>query len=235
LRVVILAVFCVACASQGGNAPRKLVIGTIPDPEDAILKGPEAQTSADGLVRTAAPDASTLVFIKPPRPHLQRYAKMMLGNVRIAYKAYGEAFDQRTELSLRESLREKIRREMLSRELWTISDEPGDDVLLIRVSVLDTDVKPKLGGDGSSTTFAAGGGGAVLVLEVLRSVEPEPLVRIIQRRQLEGGVYGGSQVDYTRLKQSFRGFAESSVVALQRIYEGQRQIGERDRQRESSR
>jgi hypothetical protein len=27
-------------------------------------------------------------------------------------------------------------------------------VLLIRVSVLETDVKPKLGGDGTSTTFA---------------------------------------------------------------------------------
>ena len=239
LRACLIApvLFAIACATQGGDVAARPDIGTVPDPEESILKGARAETSPDGLVRIEAPASTGLVFMKAPRPHLQRYSRMMLGNVRIEYKEHAPSFDKRTDLALREGLRENLRKEIMNREMWELTDEPGPDVLLVRVSLLETDVRPDLGGSGSgsSTTFASASGGAVLVLEVLSSIDPEPLVRIIQRRGLKAGVYSGADVDYGRLKQGFREFAANAAATLHGIHEGQRQIAERERQREAQR
>ena len=73
----VLGVLALSCA----RAPGELVVGeTTPDeqimPEQVIPSGEDAERTKDGLVRVRAPTIDALIYVKPPRPHLQRYDRM---------------------------------------------------------------------------------------------------------------------------------------------------------------
>ncbi|MBW2425612.1 MAG: DUF3313 family protein [Deltaproteobacteria bacterium] len=208
-------------ATAGGSAP------ALPEnfmPEDRIPTGEDAERSPDGLVRVEAPESRGLIYVKSPRPHLQRYKRMILAPTEISYRKGGPQFGSLDHDILAKRFRADLIAAINAGPAWERTDRPAEDVLLVRVAIIDVDVQPDLGGSGSSITYATAAGGAIVAFELAESQTGQPLYRYIERRILPAGVYSGSRVDRQRLAELFGQFARHVGAQLREHYAVIREI-----------
>lgn len=183
-------------------------------PAPAIQTGPGAETTFDGLV---AVDNTALskVWVRPGID-INGYTKVLPVITGVQYAA---AREYRGNMSLRSSEKnfpmsddEKERFEKAVNEIFheefsksgkfEMTDQPGDDVLLVRVEILDVAsmVPPDAPGQ---KIYVRTLGEAGLVLEVYDSKEKQILARAADRREFS---FPGDQIRMTS-----RGLNESQV------------------------
>jgi len=135
---------------------------------------------------------------------ISRYSKIMLHGVGIEYRPGGESgrlyhsrrSGEHFELSdkqkerLQEILKEAVRKELGKSERFTIVDEAGPDVLLIRGALLDVVSYVPPEPTGRTEVFLSSVGEATLVLEIRDSVSEAILVRVVDRRAAEDAARG---------------------------------------------
>ena len=90
---------------------------------------------------------------------------------------------------------------------WKVTELSGPGVLAVEISVLDLDVHPRRSGPEAGETFVASSEPYTLVMELRDSESWQPLARILEKRVLPAGSYTGEDIDYSRLKSVFDGFA----------------------------
>ena len=165
----------------------------------------EAETSFDGLypVKGGFADAAWA----RPGADISQYSKIMLQGVGIEYRPGGESgrlyHSQRSgdhfELSdkqkekLQEVVSEAFRKELGKSEHFTIVDEAGPDVLLIRGGLLDVVSYVPPDTLGRTEIFLSKVGEATLVLEIRDSVSEAILARAVDRRAAEDFARGFSR------------------------------------------
>jgi len=182
----------------------------------------------DGLVRVKSPAGPQVaVYLKPPRPYLQRYDRMILAPVMIRYKAGVKPWTEQHENTLRRSFRKMLLDSLDKGPHWALVEEVDEGVLLVRVSVLDIDIDRSMQ-DSSNVSYRQRGGGAVVVFELYDSVTTEPLLRHVERRIMPGGVYSGSNIDRVRLQHTLEDFAHDMGRNLRVFYEVIREIERRE-------
>jgi hypothetical protein len=204
-------------------------------PSEVIPTEPGAERTPDGLVRVKTPRGATAaVFVKPPRPHLQRYDKMWVAPAAITYKEGVRAWSPKDEKQLRRSFRTSLLKSINEGPAWKHAEEPGEDVLYVRVSLIEVDVDSTATPAGSQMTIRESSGGAIIVLELYDSMTQEPLFRFIEKRKLPGGIFSGGNVDRDRMTTAFRGFARDIGETLRNQYRIIREIERREAEAQAS-
>lgn len=196
--------------------------------------GPDAETTFDGLVRV---DNTVLSKVwARPDTELTEYTKVLpvvTGvQFRPAKKVYAssarrtnqenfplsDAEKERFEIAVKETFQE----EFAKSEKFELTDQPGDDVLLIRVEILDvaSNLPPDAPGQ---TLYVRTIGEAGLVLEVFDSKGKQILLRAADRRAF---TFPGDQIRMTsrgltasQVKNGLRGWARVLVKGLDSIKE----------------
>jgi hypothetical protein len=167
----------------------------------------EAEVTFDGLypVKGGSADAAWA----RADADISLYSKIMLQGVGIEYRPGGESgklyrpgsasgsdyfeLTDEQKRKLKDVLREAFLDELGKSEHFTIVDEPGPDVLLIRGGLLDvvSFVPPER--IGRSEVFLSRVGEATLVLEIRDSVSEAILARAVDRRAAENAARGFSR------------------------------------------
>lgn len=158
---------------------------------------PKVELSFDGLypVKGGAADAAWA----RPGADISQYSKIMLQGVGIEYRPGGESgrihysksrgkhFEVTKEQKARlvELMRDVFFDELGKSEHFTIVDEPGPDVLLIRGALLDVVSYVPPDTVGRSEIFLSSVGEATLVLEIRDSVSEAIFARAVDRRAAE--------------------------------------------------
>lgn len=157
----------------------------------------EAELSFDGLypIKGGSADAAWM----RQGADISKYSKIMLQGVGIEYRPGGESgrlyharssadhfeITDQQKAKLVQVMRDAFRDELGRSERFTIVDEPGPDVLLIRGGLLDvvSFVPPEP--VGRSEIYLSRVGEATLVLEIRDSVSEAVIARAVDRRAAE--------------------------------------------------
>ena len=161
-----------------------------------IQSGPDAEVSFDGLV---AIDNS--VFQRAwiaPDIDLRPYNQIMGGQAKFEFRAVrgtgtSRANSSRNEFPISEENQQRLidtvseifREEIGNSQHFTITDEPGDDVLIVTGALLDIVSRVPPERVGRSDIFLSSVGEATLVLELRDSISGETLFRAADRRAAE--------------------------------------------------
>jgi hypothetical protein len=202
---------CVATAAVAGCTASAPTVDT----------GADAEMTYDGLYPVRGGRAD-LAWSRPD-VDLTQYSKVMLENVGVEYRPGGEtgrSYMARTSSSHYEvteeqkarfeaTMREAFLEELARSERFTIVDEPGPDVLLIRGALLDvvSYVPPEPVG-ARSDIYLSRVGEATLVLELRDSITEAILARAVDRRAAER-VAGMSQSNRVQNKVEVRRLAQT--------------------------
>ena len=207
-------------------------LGACSSQPPTVQSGPEAETTFDGLVRV---DNSVLskVWVRPG-VDMSGYTKLLPVITNIQYAA---ARDYRGNMSLRSgqdnfpmSDAEKERFEKAANEVFleefaksqkfALTDQLGDDVLFIRVEILDVTSMVPPEGPGQRF-YVRTIGEAGLVLEVYDSKEKQILARAADRRAFN---FPGDQIRMTsrgiteaQVKNGLRAWARTLVSGLDSV------------------
>ncbi len=199
-----------ACASGPQGGPDIAAAPPLPErimPSEVIPQGPDVVLTPDGLVEIDAPGFAGRFFVLYPRPYLFRYEQMTLLTPDLGYRKGVRGFPPRQEEALRAHFDRRIRESLSDASGWKVTELGGPGVLAVQVAVLDLDVRTEGSGPQSSVTFVASSAPCMLVMELRDSVSGQTLARILERRALRAGAYSGGDIDYSRLKRVFDGFA----------------------------
>ena len=186
VKLILACVAAVAIAGCTASAP-------------TVDTSAEDEMTFDGLYPVRGGRAD-LAWARPDAD-LTQYSKVMLEGVGVEYRPGGESgrsYRARTSKShyevteeqkarFEETMREAFVQELARSEHFTIVDEPGPDVLLIRGSLLDvvSYVPPDPVGAGADI-YLSRVGEATIVLELRDSITEAILARAIDRRAAEG-------------------------------------------------
>ncbi len=166
----------------------------------SIETGPDAERSFDGLYRVKNPRLGA-AWVRQG-VDLSKYSKLMVRGAGIAYRPVdwsgsASAAVRRGETEfpinaanrekLAQELREQAMKELAKGKHYTLADEPGDDVLLLVVGLIDvvSYVPPETAS--FNTTFLRSVGEATLVLELRDSMTGAILARAADRRAASSG------------------------------------------------
>lgn len=226
--LALLATAVVGCAASGGHPDALEATG---GSAYSIPSGPDAERSPEGLVRVLTRDPRLgSLWVRPPRPYLLRFDRVMLVPARIEYKASVRGWDAQREKRLRRHFDSSLHRTLARSPGWKLSREPGPGVLLASIAAVELDVKVTQEFIGSDVHYVSSGGEVVLVLELRDSVSEELLLRFVERRALPGGVFSGD-IDHERVKRAFTRFAADLADQLDNYYAAARQIEQIERER----
>jgi hypothetical protein len=162
-----------------------------------IQEGPNAEVSFDGL--HLVDNSAFKRAWADPEIDFSRYSKIMPGGAFFEYRAVkktsktARARSSDTEYYIDEKAREKLKEvvsEVFNEELaksarFTVVDEPGQDVLIVRGGLHDimSRVPPEMIGRGE--TYLSSVGEITLILEVVDSMSGEVIARAAERRALD--------------------------------------------------
>lgn len=184
--------------------PVMALVGACATSTPTIDTSPEAEVTYDGLYPVKGGTASA-AWARPDADMLQ-YSKIMLQGVGIEYRPGGESgklWHQRASADyfeitekqkdrFEELLREEFYEELSKSERFTIVNEPGPDVLLIRGGLLDVVSFVPPPSAGRSEVFLNAVGEATLVLEIRDSVSEAIIARAVDRRA------AGDDINFSR-------------------------------------
>lgn len=189
------------------------------DPAERIaaIAGPER--TPDGLVRIDIGQIQgAALYVRPPRPHLQRFDSMVLADATIEYRERQVRWSPREETEVRKSFRAKLLEALAEGAAWKLTDRASPTTLLVRPTLLDFESGASGGlGEGSSISFIESGGGAVLGFELFDSATGQALMRYVERYRLPGGTYLGDDIERQQVDRVLGAFARriGSVLAFQ--------------------
>ena len=179
-------------------------IGACATPTPTLDMSPEAEVTFDGLHPILGGTAAA-AWARPDAD-ISQYSKIMLQGVGIEYRPGGEtgrmyhisSSDDHFEITddqkakLVEIVQEAFLKELAKSEYFTIVNEAGPDVLLIRGGLLDvvSFVPPDPVGGGE--IFLSRVGEATLVLEIRDSTSNAIIARAVDRRAAEDAARGFS-------------------------------------------
>jgi Protein of unknown function (DUF3313) len=177
-----------------------LVLGACATPTPTLDTGPDADVSFDGLheIKNSAAARAWAA----PDVDLSGYAKIKLQSAGIEYRPGGESGGRTMSSRSRsrggpyeitEAQKERIAKvvgevvleELGKSEKFTLVNESGPDVLVIRVALLDVVSMVPPDTIGRSDVFLSSVGEATLVLEIRDSITDAIFVRAIDRRIAE--------------------------------------------------
>ncbi len=157
----------------------------------------DAEATFDGLypVQDGRADQAWM----RPDVDLSKYSKIRLQGVGVQYRPGGESgrtYASRTNAdhyevteeqraAFEEVMREAFREELAQSKHFTIVDENGPDVLLIRGGLLDVVSYVPPDPIGRGRVFLSSVGEATLVLEISDSITQTALARVVDRRAAE--------------------------------------------------
>ena len=167
----------------------------------SIPEGPDRELSFDGLVRVKH-SQFTRAWVDPDID-LSRYTKIMGGGAQFQFRAVrkppsteagrmssrsgekGFPISDANRTKLIDIVNETFEQELAKSTRYTMVEEKGDDVLMIRGAMLDivSFVPPQQ--VGRTEVFLSSVGEITLVLELVDSVSGEVLARAAERRNLE--------------------------------------------------
>ncbi len=159
-----------------------------------IQLGPEAEITYDGLHRVNN-SKSQVVYVKPDID-LSRYNKLLLEGLGIQYRPVDpqNRYDRNAEeFPLSESQKESIKiavtdamlEELDKSKYFTIVEEPGRDVLRIRMGLSDVVSRVPPSNNSRESFYLTNLGGALLVMEYSDSRTNEVLARVADRQEVE--------------------------------------------------
>lgn len=202
---IALAAFFAGCASSNPT----------------IDTSPEADVTFDGLhpIKGGTADAAWA----RPGADISQYSKIMLQGVGIEYRPGGETgrlyrpgsgddyfeITDKQKEKFEEILREAFLKELGASEHFTIVDEPGPDVLLIRGGLLDVVSYVPPEPMGRTEIFLSRVGEATLVLEIRDSISEAIIARAVDRRAAENVARGFSRSNPVMNKAEVRRMARA--------------------------
>ena len=230
--LAVLLVGALACAS-GDRAPSEEAASTprLPEkimPAEVIPQGPDQVATPDGLVQLDVPGLRGRIFVRPPRPYLQRYHQLLLYPPELAYRRGVKPFPARTEESLRAYFDRRVREELAGKPGWGLANAPGPDVIAAAIAVHDLAINTEKNETNSSVTRVSTSPPCVLRLELFDSLSQQPLLRFLQRRRLQAGTFGGGNVDVSRLRREFDDFANEIGEHLRTYYAAAQEVQRRE-------
>ena len=188
------------------------------------------QVTTDGL--HLVPDSRMAIVYAAPGAELAPYNRVILLDAYVAFKKNWER-DQKlqshsTSLSSREITRIKDSltaefREVFSTALieagYELTDEPGDDVMIVRPAIINLDVNaPDRMSAGRVTTYAASAGEMTLYVELWDSVSGDIMAKALDRRvdNAHSGYYTWTNSVSNRAAaiRILKGWAEILITAL---------------------
>jgi len=168
-----------------------------------IDTSPEAEVTFDGL-REVKGGSADHAWARPGTD-ISQYSKIMLQTAGIEYRPGGESgrslsarsrggpyeVTEQQKQRFRALVNKEFLEELSKSERFTIVDEAGPDVLLIRGALLDVVswVPPEPIGRGE--VFISQIGEATLVLELRDSITETTLARVVDRRAADAAARGG--------------------------------------------
>ena len=180
--VLVPALMLVACAAS----------------QPSIQKGPDAETTFDGLVRidNSAFDRAWI----DPDVDLKSYSKIIPGKAEFEFRAVKKSatrmtmrpsgqtefwIDEKNRNKLVDTVTEVFGEELARSKHFTITDEPGPDALVVTGGLLDivSQVPPEFAG--RSEIYLTSLGEATLVLELRDSLSGETIYRAVERSRIE--------------------------------------------------
>jgi hypothetical protein len=199
-----------------------------------IQEGPDAEVSFDGL--HLVDNSAFKRAWADPDIDFSRYSKIMPGGAFFEYRAVkktsnmARARSSDTEFYIDEKAREKLKvlvSEVFNEELaksarFTVVDEPGQDVLIVRGGLHDivSNVPPEMIGRGE--TYLSSVGEITLILEVVDSMSGEVIARAAERRALDragGGIamVSNSVTTWSEVRRVTRRWAQMLTAGLDGI------------------
>jgi len=189
-----------------------------------------AEDSTTSLFDNLAPveDAAVVMAYIDPEADFSVFKRVKILDTFVAFRSGWQRDQRRGSRSNRVSANDmdRIKRdvstmfnEVFAAQLeaddgFEITDETGDDVLLIRAAIIDLDITaPDTMSAGRSRTFAASGGAATLYIELFDSVSGQIIGRAADRqavRSAGGNVTWSNRVTNSAdARRMFRGWADT--------------------------
>lgn len=218
----LIALVLVGCSSVNGPVPSAMP-GEAAQTQLARIQV-DSPPTPDGLVRVHAPELPGALYVRPPRPHLQPYQRILVVDSSIGYARGVTGWNAAEEEALQRYFDRRITEALSSSSGWDLAKEAGEDVLAVAVGVLDLDIRPDPAGPSSSVAYVSASRGAVLVVELRDSNSGKLLLRYMEKRVLPSGSYGGGQVDMRRVRRVFSEFAVSAAEHLEDYHATVREI-----------
>lgn len=194
--LALALVLSLALASSG-------CAGSAEDGRLQLETGPDAEVTPDGLVR-AKGSGFRDVWVKPDID-LTGYDKLIIGEVRLAYKRKPDA--RRSSMSganfaldagqikaLKDLLRETLTEQIEESEAWTLATAAGPDVLLLEPGLIDLVVKTPTDAPPNATVYTTSTAEMTLLLEIRDSTTEELLARVADRREARQPGAGSQQL-----------------------------------------
>jgi hypothetical protein len=180
-----------------------------------IQQGPTAERNELGLNRVDIPDGQGILFVKGPRPHLERFNGLLLDPVKLEPSGGALPWKMSTTNRLRKSFARTLKKNLRQQKTWPMTKEHGPAVLRMRVYARELTYRPGLPHvSASRNSSGPEQNKTTLVMELYDSDTGEILVQFIQRRKLPARVQTGSQVEVDRLRIYYSGFATSMGDSL---------------------
>jgi hypothetical protein len=188
-----------------------------------IQQGPTAERNEFGLNRVDIPEGQGILFVKGPRPHLERFDGLILDPVELEPADGALPWNSSTTNRLRKSFTRTLKKNLRQQKTWAMTNQHGPTVLRMRIYARELAFHPGLPHvSASRNSSGPGPNKTTLVMELYNSSTNEILVQFIQRRNLPARIQAGSRVEIDRLRVYYSGFAASmgdSVAELAQAVE----------------
>lgn len=158
----------------------------------AALAAQPEQTTIDGLVLT--PSKNVELLYTRPGASLAGYTKVAMLDCNVAFRKNWQRDQNSAGLRVSSADMERIKtnlsgefRKIFTEELtkggYAMTDQGGEDVLILRPAIVDLDVQaPDVKSAGRSRTFSTGAGSMTLYIELFDGATGEVLARVADRR-----------------------------------------------------
>jgi hypothetical protein len=201
--------------------------------EPTIQTGPDAEVSFDGLVRID--NARFAGAWIDPDVDLSRFKKILPGGARFEFRSVDKVstsearrsnqreffISEKDQQRLEEVMLEIFDEELARSDIFSITDQPGVDVMLVRGALLDivSYAPPDIRGRGE--IYLDQVGAATLVIEVVDSLTGEVVARAIERRAAEPagrmGVQSTSVTNWQEVRRLARRWARTLREGLEAL------------------
>jgi len=174
-----------------------------------IQQGPTAERNELGLNRVDLPDGQGILYVKAPRPHLERFESLVLDPVAIEPEEGDLPWSSAVTNRLRKSFTRSLKSKLKKQDTWQMTDDlEGPGVLKVRVTAKEPNFGlPHVGAAFSETPQPTNK--TTLVTELYDSETGEVLVQFIARREIPPRIQVGSRVQIDQLRLFYSRFADS--------------------------
>ncbi len=180
-----------------------------------IQLGANAQRNEFGLHRVNIPEGQGILYVKAPRPHLERFDRLLIDSVRLEPDEGDLPWKPSTTIRLQRSFTRTLTSNLGQQSTWRLTDESGPGVLGMRVKARKLRFSSRLPHvSASPSARTRSHDKTTLVMELYDSATGDVLVQFIQRRDLPKQIVGGSRSRVDRLRVYYSRFATSMGDSL---------------------